>query len=141
MNDEVLQQLVDQEAIRSILIRFARYLDERDWLSYAALYSENGILETPRHRHVGRAGLAEMVAQDLGGYVATQHVSASHDIDVDGDRARARSSLLATHVRSEDGRDFWTAGGSYEVELQRDVSGWMLTLVRIHREWLFDTAR
>ena len=128
----------DRAAISDVLVRFARALDEKDWAGYAALYAEEGVLSTSRATHEGRAGLARFVEDDLGGWSATHHVSASHDITVDGDRAVARSSLHATHVRDHPG-DFWTVGGWYDVTLRREDGVWLLTSVVINPVWRLDT--
>lgn len=127
----------DHDAIRDVLVRFARALDEKDWDGYAALYAVDGVLTTPRGTHRGRAGLARFVENDLGTYSATHHVSAGHDVRVDGTAAAVRCSLQATHVRGEPG-DFWTSGGWYDVTLRRE-GVWVITTVLINVVWRFDT--
>lgn len=135
-----LREILDRHDIDAVLVRFARYLDEKDFQAYADLYAEDGVLTTPRATHRGRAGLAEHVERDLGGYTATHHVCASRDILLDGDIATARSSLHATHVRSADKRDFWTVGGWYDVGLRRGgARRWEITSVVINPVWRFDS--
>jgi uncharacterized protein (TIGR02246 family) len=132
-----LQRLIDEDDIRSVLIRFGRALDERRWDDYAALYAEDAVLQLPHGRHEGREGLAEFVGADLGRYVATQHISASHDITVAGDTAEARSSLIGVHVTSEDHQSFWMGGGWYHTRLRREPDGtWLLTKVEARPDWL-----
>lgn len=132
-----LARLVDEDDIRTLLIRFGRLLDERRWDEYAALYARDAVLELPHARHEGRAGLAEFVGADLGRYVATQHISASHDIQVDGDIAMARSTLIGVHVTSEDRRSYWAGGGWYHTRLRRHSDGgWQLTHVSARPEWV-----
>jgi ketosteroid isomerase-like protein len=139
MPDE-LRSRTDRETICGMLIRFARALDEKDWTGYAALYAEDCTLDTSARQHSGRAGLAEFVEADLAGFAATHHVSAAQDITIDGDTAQVRSSLHATHVRSEDRSDFWAVGGWYDTTLRRAGDGWEITSVAIHPVWVFDTA-
>jgi len=131
-------QADDAGQVKQVLVRFARALDERDWEGYAALYAEDGTLDTSAGMHVGRAGLAEFVAADLGGFVATSHVSASADVEVDGDNALVRSSLQATHVRGPK-TDFWTVGGWYDVTLRRSDGRWQITSTIINPVWVFDS--
>jgi SnoaL-like domain len=130
---------LDRAVISDVLVRFARALDEKDWVGYAALYAADGTLRTPRGGHRGRAGLAEYVEHDLGGYPATHHVSAGHAIDIDGDTATVRSSLHATHLRSADPGDFWTVGGWYDTTLRRVGAGWEITSVVINPVWSVDS--
>lgn len=133
-------ELLDRQRISAVLVRFARALDEKDWDGYAALYADDGVLHTPRATHRGRRGMAAHVERDLGGYSATHHVTANHDIAVDGDTAAVRSSLHATHVRQAPD-DFWTVGGWYDTRLRRDGEGWVITEVVINPVWRFDSRR
>lgn len=105
-----LADLLDRQDISALLVRFARCLDTKDFAGYADCYAPEGLLQLPRGGHEGRAGMAEYVERDLGGYGATHHVSANHEIEIDDDTARTRSSLHATHVRSTED-DFWSVGG------------------------------
>ena len=114
--DDLLITLCDREAIRTQITRFGRYLDERRWEEHADLYSEDGVLELPFGSWTGRASILARVKRDLADYVATQHVSANHDVEVDGDyrvcphhvhrdprHGRGRNSLLAGRWRLRDG--------------------------------------
>lgn len=137
--DAQLRLLMDEREISRTLVRFARCLDTRDYDGYAQLYTEDGELVIPWGSHQGRAGLAEKVRRDLGTYLALQHVSTGHDIHIDGDRATVRAALLATHVMSDEGERFWTAGGYYDMELVREGEGWKFRSVRINPVWRFET--
>lgn len=137
--DLLLRDLLDERAVSRLIIRFARCLDTKDWEGYASCYARDGRLVLPGGSHDGRDGLAEYVERDLGGFIATQHVSANHEIEVRGDTARARSSLLATHVTAADGRAFWTTGGHYDLELVREDGEWRFSLVTIVPVWRFDS--
>ncbi len=130
--------LLDRQDISALLVRFARCLDTKDFTGYANCYAAEGVLQLPRGGHEGRTGMAGYVERDLGQYVATHHVSANHEIEIDGDTARARSSLHATHVRSTED-DFWSVGGWYDTTLRRTSEGWRFTRVRINPVWRFDT--
>ncbi|MBC9936212.1 MULTISPECIES: nuclear transport factor 2 family protein [unclassified Leucobacter] len=133
------QTLMDERAISGRIIEFARCVDERDFEGYARTFAADGELVTPWGGHAGRAGLAAHVRAGLERYVATQHVSANHEITVQGDRATARSTLLATHVRDAAGTDFWTTGGHYELELVRLDEVWLFSRISLHPAWRFDT--
>ena len=74
--------------------------------------------------------MARYVERDLGQYVATHHVSANHEIEIDGDTARARSSLHATHVRSTED-DFWLVGGWYDTAPRRTSESWRGAATRV----------
>ncbi|MGQ0719175.1 MAG: nuclear transport factor 2 family protein [Pseudonocardiales bacterium] len=135
-----LADLLDRQDISALLVRFARCLDTKDFTGYADCYAPEGVLQLPGGGHEGRAGMADYVERDLGGYVATHHVSANHEIEIDDDTARARSSLHATHVRSTED-DFWSVGGWYDTTLRRTPEGWRFTRVSINPVWRFDTRQ
>ena len=133
------QIVMDERAISKRIIEFARCVDEKDFAGYANTFAVDGELVTPWGGHSGREGLAEHVRAGLERYFATQHVSANHEITVVGDRATARSTLFATHVRNEEGTDFWTTGGHYELELVREEGVWRFSRISLHPAWRFDT--
>ncbi|MGN7950347.1 nuclear transport factor 2 family protein [Microbacterium sp. 22215] len=139
--DEDIQLLVDERAISRLLITFSRCIDTKDFDGYASLFAVDGELVTPwGGGHKGRDGLAAYVGKDLGGYAALHHVSAGHDIHIDGDHATVRATLLATHVNDDTATNFWSVGGHYDLQLIRDGRGWLLTRVEIKPAWRFDTS-
>ncbi|MGP3980549.1 nuclear transport factor 2 family protein [Streptomyces sp. KR80] len=135
--DADLRLLVDRMAISDLLVAFARCLDEKDYDGYAALFTEDGILRLPGVEHQGRAGLAAFVANDLGRYERTHHISTNHQIAVDGDSATSRSYLQAVHVpREADCTDWWAVGGWYDNTYRREDGGWRISTVHITPVWL-----
>lgn len=131
-----LQRLIDEQAIRDLVARFALALDERRWPDYAALYAEDAVLRLPHGEVTGRAAIERWVEADLGRYVSTHHAGGHVVIDVDGDTADVRTTLLATHVESEDGRTYWAGGGWYVMRLRRAAAGWLLTSTEARPAWL-----
>lgn len=137
--EQQVQWLVDRTRISERLFAFARALDSRDWDVYVDGYADGGELDLPDPMGSGRivvprAGLREFV-QGLGRYGATHHLSANHQIEIDGDRATSRSYLQAVHVRQRPD-DHWTGGGWYDCEYVRTAAGWKFTKVRLSIAWL-----
>jgi ketosteroid isomerase-like protein len=139
IQERLLQLLLDERDISRTLIKFSRCIDMKDFEAYAGLYASDGVLRTPWGGHKGREGLADYVRKDIGDYVALHHVSTGHEIDVDGDQASVRATLLATHVTEESGSAFWSVGGHYDMKLRRVEGTWQLSLVELHPVWRFDT--
>lgn len=131
-----LQRLIDEQAIRDLVARFALALDERRWPDYAALYTEDAVLCLPHGEVRGRAAIERWVEADLGRYVATHHAGGHVVIDLGDDLADVHATLLATHVESEDGRTFWAGGGWYVLRLRRDGDGWLITSTEARPAWL-----
>lgn len=134
--DEMVRWLVDRAEISDLLHRFARALDEKDFESYAATFAEEGELILPWGGHRGRQGLADYVQADLARFPRTHHISANHQISVDGDRATSRSYLQAVHlVQGGDPREHWDVGGWYDNQYRRTPDGWRFTRVAITDVW------
>lgn len=139
-----VRHLTDRAAISDTLIAFARALDTRDWEGYANLYAEDGRLELPFTRpdgsqagHVGRDGMAEYVAREVGGsWVATHHLSSNHQITIEGDTAATVSYCQCIHRPGDDPTDVWELGGWYLCRLRREESGhWKFTYVTVQMVW------
>jgi hypothetical protein len=136
--------LVDRAAISDLLYSFARALDTRDYRTYVDNYADGALLELPDPVTPGativlrKEQMLEAVPRSLGRYRATHHISANHQIRVDGDRATSVSYLQAVHVR-ETPMDHWSAGGWYECDYLRTSQGWKFSRVRLSAVWLSGT--
>jgi 3-phenylpropionate/cinnamic acid dioxygenase small subunit len=139
--DAALRWLVDRAQISDLLFSFAAALDCKDWMQYADNYAEGGYIELPDPQSacgsfvLHKKDMLERVPKSLGRYAATHHISANHQITVEGDRAQSRSYLQAVHVRT-DPRDHWTAGGWYDCDYVRTPSGWKFARVKLISVWL-----
>ena len=130
-----LRWLVDRAQISDLLVAMARTLDERDGAGYAALYTEDGVLELGEMRAVGREALAAGVTQNLGGYGAVWHLGANHAIEMDGDRARTRSYVLGAHRHGDDLSRHADMGGWYDTTMVRTAEGWRFESVSASVLW------
>jgi uncharacterized protein (TIGR02246 family) len=136
MSDAAVQRLVDQAAIRDLLIAFGRALDAKDWTAYAETFAEDGAFEIFGQRRVGREEIAAGPARDLSRFDRTQHFSTNHVVVVDGDTATASSYMLAVHI--PDGGDpsvHADIGGSYRCECVRTAAGWRFRHVALEVWW------
>jgi 3-phenylpropionate/cinnamic acid dioxygenase small subunit len=133
--DERLVALLETEAIRIQIVRLARYMDERRWDEYSALFTDDGTLELPFGSSEGPAAIRARVEADLSNYTATQHLNSNYDIEVRGDTASARASFIATHVTTADGTGFWSGGGAYHLELREIAGVWRIERLIIKPAW------
>ena len=139
-----VQWLMDRTTISELLCSFARALDTRDYQAYVDNYADGGVLELPDPVKPGativlrKEQMLEAVPKSLWRYRATHHLSANHQIHVDGDRANSVSYLQAVHVRDVP-TDHWSAGGWYECDYLRTSQGWKFTRVRLSAVWMSGT--
>lgn len=132
--DARLQRLEDIEAIRSLLVRYGRELDERDFAAYGALFAQDGSWQGGMGTATGPEAIAKMVAagferMEPALYTSSNHVMSSFDIEVDGDTATAWSRWTWVVVGAN-GKPQPERAGHYED-----------TLVRERGEWKFKTRR
>ena len=139
--EEQVQWLVDRMAISDLLYSFASALDSRDYRAYTENYADGGYIELPDPLKPGESfvlrkeRMLEQIPKSIGRYSATQHLSANHQITIEGGIARSRSYLQAVHVTGAPS-DHWTAGGWYDCEYVRSSDGWKFTRVKLTPVWL-----
>lgn len=138
-NSSEVEEMLQERAISKLIIKFARFLDEKNFAAYSECYLEDGELITPWGVQKGRSGIREKAENDLGKYASTQHISANHDIEVTGNTAKVRSSLWATHVYDPEGLHFWAGGGHYDINLFFTDAGWKMASVSINPVWKLTT--
>lgn len=136
-----VQWLTDRAHISELLHAFARALDTRDFQAYVDCYADGGYIELPDPKRAGSTILLEktdmlgLLPKSLGRYAATHHISANHQISIDGDAASSRSYLQAVHVNGAPS-DHWTAGGWYDCDYLRTAAGWKFRHVRLSAIWM-----
>jgi uncharacterized protein (TIGR02246 family) len=131
-----LAQLRDEAAITRLIHRFSACLDAKDWTGYAETFTPDGVFEIFGQQRVGRTAIADGPSQGLARYDRTHHYNTNITIDVNGDEATARSSLLAIHVPDlSDPTVHADAGAVYDYRCVRTPDGWAFAHVRVHVTW------
>jgi uncharacterized protein (TIGR02246 family) len=123
-----LQALEDRDAIRALLAEYRRALDEKDFEAYADLFGDDGEFVTDGGTWRGREEILTMLAdfQAAGALSMAagddRHLVANVEIEVDGDRARARSTWV--YVTREGEGPNLAMVGHYDDDLRRTATGW-----------------
>lgn len=121
--------------------RMAWLADRREWEALADLFTDEvrvdytsltgGAPETMQ-----RDELVEGWRASLSGLDATQHLVASHSVELDGERAVCTASFQATHHYSDPhGDPLWILGGHYRYELERRGSAWRIAALTMTATW------
>jgi hypothetical protein len=116
--------LSDELAIRRVLASYCHRIDGADFAGVAQLFSADGSFRFFRSEPTGHEALAAYFAEMQPPHRRGRHIAAEPVVDVDGDRASARSSFL--FVRWVDGSLAIEVAGDYVDELVRDGSGWRI---------------
>ncbi|BBA97257.1 hypothetical protein RVR_2914 [Actinacidiphila reveromycinica] len=97
---DALRRLADRMDVRELVDRYLAGLDEGrfDDTWARSVFTEDGRFEVPTGGHDGVAGMAEATAAMIGRWRSTHHLAAGHLVEIDGDRARVRGSLVVTHL-------------------------------------------
>ena len=140
--EEKINWLVDRAQISDLLFSFARALDTRDYAAYVANYAADGCIDLPQpaggpdaRLRMSRDEMLTRVPKSFLNYTATHHLSANHQITIEGDRATSRSYVVAVHVRNSP-RDHWDAGGWYDCVYRRTAAGWKFVEVKLTAVYL-----
>lgn len=135
---EQLNALQDRTSIIDVVCKFAVSIDRRRWDDLASCFVDEIELNTIRTGKWVRMDSAEVVKilqRAFESYTATQHISANHQVTIEGDSAVVWSTLNATHylAGAADG-EFQQQVGYYEYHLVRD-RGWRITKVQQFPSW------
>lgn len=137
MGDTPVGRLEDELAIRRVLYAYARGVDRRDWTLFRSCFTDPVEVDLSSWNGAppSRMPVDEWVAgvrAGLSGFDATQHLTANHLVDVDGDTAHCTSEVQASHVL--DGRRV-VIGGWYDTRLARVGDAWRIASSTLHVTW------
>jgi hypothetical protein len=125
--NHAFRDVQDRAAIIDVVTRFAVSLDHRDWAGLRACLADEVELDYPDSVGVATVAGDDLVAtarRFFGRLDATQHVSANHQVAIDGDRASCTSTLLAQHFLAGcDGGETQRQVGYYVNDLARGADG------------------
>jgi 3-phenylpropionate/cinnamic acid dioxygenase small subunit len=94
-----LQVLVDEAAIRKVLVRYARAIDRMDWDLLRSCYHEGAIDDHGLYKGEIE-GFIVLLDEKLALDESTLHFLGNQEIEVDGDVALAETACIARHRRA-----------------------------------------
>jgi hypothetical protein len=140
MNDLTLQRLVDRAAIIDVICGFAVALDTRNWELLRSTLADPIAIDYPDSVGVGTFAADDLVAtaqKFFGALDATLHISANHQIVLDGDRASCVSTLFASHyLASANEPKVQRQVGYYTNHLERQDDHWRIVRTEQHQGWV-----
>jgi uncharacterized protein (TIGR02246 family) len=129
--EQRLQRVEDELAIRRVLVEYSATQDAHDYAGYAALFARNGEWVNGKTVHKGREAIHKMLIDLYGapppGYVNNEsyHITSNPEVNVNGDRATARSRHLLV-MRGSNGQPTPALAGRYEDEFIREDGKWKI---------------
>lgn len=146
---EAARRLLDRADLAELAGRYLRALDAQDWAALRGTLAAT--LHTDFSRYTGQPA-ADVAADDwvaglrrfLGTTIRTEHLSANHEIVIDGDEAEVRCSLATRH---HEARGEGRGGGPDQVRdntvhaqawfaAAREGGRWAISGLRVDLLWL-----
>ncbi|MFI6037301.1 nuclear transport factor 2 family protein [Streptomyces sp. NPDC051315] len=149
-----LSRLADRMDVQDLVDRYLAGLDEAEFDDAWArsVFTEDGRFQFPMGGHDGVAGMAEFTAAMMGKWRRTHHMAAGHFVEIDGDRARVRGNLIATHLHLQEAApqdppgqsgaretlrapEPFQVGDRFEGEAVRTDAGWRFARLAFEVVW------
>jgi SnoaL-like domain len=125
MNESQLTRLIDEAALRRTAELYAQGADRRDKVTWAAITTEDCVIEAPGIRLSGQREIVAALDIMAQLYVATQHRVSNQLVSIEGDRARGETYGIADHLSaSEGGRTILTWAIRYQDRWRRELGQW-----------------
>jgi len=127
--------LLDRQAIRDLVTRYACAVDRRDFDAVAACFTPDA--DTDYTFFEGPIGaVLEKIRAGVGGFAMTMHVLGNHLAEVHGDEATSETYAVCYHRRPDtvEGADLVVAM-RYLDDLVRTSDGWRIRRRRATVEW------
>ncbi|MGW1544508.1 nuclear transport factor 2 family protein [Streptomyces sp. NPDC002309] len=140
---ERLRDLADRAEITELVDRYVTLLDVQDADGYdeswpRTVFTDDCRLDFPVGTVRGLDTAAAFHFDRKSRFARTHHLAANHGITLDGDTARVRVHILASHIHHDDGPDpggRFDIGGYSEAEAVRTPRGWRISRWRFHLVW------
>ena len=126
-------EIADRLAIADVVASVAYLADARDWDALRTLYADSVRVDYTSLNGGEPATVQadELIASWRGllpGFDATQHLLGPVLVELDGDRAVARTHVRALHrIAGAEGGEEWVVGGHYTYSLARQGDRWVVT--------------
>jgi hypothetical protein len=114
--------LADRLAIVDLTAAYAFALDGHEWDALDDVFLPDATAELGRSL-AGIAAIKERVREALEPLDRSQHLVATHQIRIDGDRATCGCYLQAQHVKAG---ALFMVGGRYDDRVVRTPAGWRI---------------
>lgn len=138
-NATATRSLLDRAQIVDVVTRHATSIDGKRWDDFGECFADRVEISLPLMNgwvSMSRAELVVMVDRIYAQLVATQHISANHQISVADDEATCLSTLNATHYLGDGADDkLQREIGYYQYHLVR-TDGWQIDRLHMTISWV-----
>lgn len=127
-------EIADHHEIVQLTHRYCWALDEGDWDTLrSSVFTADATSDLGAGGQNGIDEIVERVSTALAVFDITQHMVATHQIEIDGDTSSGRCYLQAQHVRPTG--DKLMIGATYDDTYVRTADGWRINYRKITALW------
>ena len=125
------QELADRAEIRDVIVRYGWAIDTKDWALLDTCFTEDAEVDYSSNPG-GKKGPYRQVRswfeKMLSAFPVTQHLMSNIDVQLDGDRATARTMVTNPQgaATSAGPLHFFYVGGRYDDDFVRTPEGWRI---------------
>ena len=117
----------DRSDIIDLTHAYCWALDRNEWDKLDEVFLPDATAVLGSHACADRNEIKQVVEKALGKLDDSQHIVATHQVEIDGDIATSRCYLHAQHIRAvDDGSPHYVVAGRYEDDLVRTSDGWRI---------------
>jgi hypothetical protein len=135
---QAIRWLLDRAEIADTVSLYGVCLDTRDWALYRSILTDPIEMDYPETAGVGTFGLDELVGMASSFFDrldATQHISANHQITIEGNEATCVSILHAQHYLTTKGEPPIERQIGYYTNYLRRLDRWRIWRSEQHISW------
>ena len=136
MNEELLQRLADEAALRRSAELYARGADRRDKSLWREILAADCVIEGPGFTLDGREQALAAIDQLAASFKATAHRIHNQTVIVRGDTAEGETYCTADHLLAQGGADAilcWSI--RYQDQWRREGGQWRFARRRLVVDW------
>ena len=134
-----LHALHDKLEIQELLARYARSVDDRDWVLYRSVFSDDAFIDYTSAGAIAgtREEVADFLEQAFTAIEWSQHYITNIEIDLDGDAAHVRA-MFYNPMQLPGMGDASFCGGFYHHDLVRTPDGWRSARLIEENRWFLN---
>ncbi|WNG87218.1 nuclear transport factor 2 family protein [Mycobacterium sp. ITM-2016-00317] len=131
-----IQEISDRLEIQSLLSKYARAVDTRDWDLWRSLFTDDAVVDYSSAGAVAgsRDEVAAWLEQALSAMQMMQHFISNIEAEIDGDTAQVRA-MFYNPMQLPGMDELSYCGGYYHHTLVRTPDGWRSTSLREENAW------
>lgn len=136
-HDAALQRYRDRSDIIDVTHAYCWALDRNEWHELDDVFLADATAQLGGHTASSLDEIKQICSSALSPLDDSQHIVATHQVSIEGDKATSRCYLHAQHIRRDDaGEHHFVVAGRYEDDLVRTASGWRIKHRTLTTMWV-----